>query len=138
MNYEKKLKTRIYVGIIYCIIAASMIILNTSGIVSSDTLSSFGTALFAIGAVRIVKTKRIMKNPEILKKMEIEETDERNILISQKAQQTAAAIMLVIGAAAIIILQIMEITAASLAISYIILGYLIIYLICRMIYQRKY
>jgi len=85
MDFKKKLKLRLYLGIGY--ILSGLIIIAVSYIIDAKNsyFSSFGLALAVVGIVRIRSYLIITKNEERIKKQQIAETDERNIAIRSKA-----------------------------------------------------
>lgn len=92
MNYEKKLKKRIMLFAFLSVVALVALI---SGILveSSQEIESFaagyltgsGGGLLGVSVVMIIKNLMALRNKDKQKTMMIEETDERNLLLSYKA-----------------------------------------------------
>ena len=101
-DYKKVLKKRMY--LFYIMMALGTITLAISFIFSNgkydylpDFLSGFytgiGAALITIGLIFIIKIKNILKDEKKLKEKRLEEQDERNQMITQKAIYSAAIIL---------------------------------------------
>jgi tellurite resistance protein TehA-like permease len=101
-DYKKVLKKRIY--LFYIMMALGTITLALSIIFSTGShayLSAFlsgvysgvGSALIALSVIFIIKTRKILKDEIKLKQKRLEEQDERNQMITQKAIYSAAIIL---------------------------------------------
>ena len=64
MDYKKKLKTRLYYGIICIVLGAIMIIGVTATKSENEYISAFGFALAMVGVARIIQYLKITKNEE--------------------------------------------------------------------------
>ncbi len=137
MDFKKKLKTRLYLGISYVVIGVAMIIVALTVNGTSEYLSPFGTALLVIGIARIRNYFIITKSDETIKKQQIAETDERNIAISNKAKSFSFNLYVVLACIAVIILQIMKITELATIIGMTVCALLVIYWISYFILQKK-
>lgn len=136
MEFKNKLKTRLYIGIIYIIIGlvlfGAFAFNNTN-----EYISTFGFILVLMGIVRIRNYYMITKNSETIRKQEIVETDERNILIINKAKSTSFSIYLMLSCITVIILSILNIHNIAQYISYSVFILILIYWICYFTYQKK-
>lgn len=137
MEFKKKLKARLYIGISYIVLGILMIIGTFMIKPTNDFISAFGFALILMGLVRIRNHHIITKNEETIRKQEINETDERNLLIMHKAKSTAFSIYLLLSCIAVIILSIINIHEIAQWISYSVFLLIIIYWICYWIYYKK-
>lgn len=101
-DYKKVLKKRIY--LFYIMMALGTITLALSIIFStgsyaylsdflSGVYSGVGSALIALSVIFIIKTRKILKDEIKLKQKRLEEQDERNQMITQKAIYSAAIIL---------------------------------------------
>lgn len=86
MDFKKKLKIRLFLGICYIVLGLTLIIIFNLMDTKNDVLSSFGFAMIVIGIVKIRNHILITKSDETIKKQQIAESDERNISISNKAK----------------------------------------------------
>ena len=137
MDFKKKLKSRLYIAIIYTMIGLLMII--GSFIIKNDNefISSFGLVVTVIGIVRIRNYFLITKSDENVRKQEIIETDERNIMLVNKARSAAFILYIIILGIAVIVLSFMSMHEAAKWISYAVCLLIIIYWICYWIYRKK-
>ena len=92
MDYKKKLKTRLYIGIIYIALGIMMIAGSIALKTDNDFISSFGFIVVVLGIVRIRNYRMITKDDGAIRKQQIIETDERNVSIIHKAKNTAFSI----------------------------------------------
>ncbi len=138
MEYKKKLRIRLIISVILLIIGLGIII--TSNILSVDStfFSPFGLALVVISIVRIRNYFIITRNEERLQKQEIAETDERNLLIANKAKSISFYIYLILSCLSVIVLQLMNKSEIATYISYSVCVMLIIYWISFLIIRKKY
>ena len=137
MDFKRKLKTRLYVAIIYIALGIMMIVGVVEAKPSNDFISAFGIALIVAGIVRIIKYIKITKNDETVRKNEIIETDERNISIIHKAKSTAFTIYTLLAGTAVIVLSLFGKHETARWIAYSICLLVVIYWICYWIYQKK-
>ncbi len=96
-NFKLKLKNRIKWAIVYCVV---VILITVAMIVFGDKnypmgfVSGASTGILLIVIVYVVKYAKALKNPEQLKKLYIEETDERTKQIGLEVGKTSALITL--------------------------------------------
>lgn len=137
MNYKKKLKTRLYIAITYIVLGLCMIAYSFIDKTPNDFVSTFGMIITVMGLVRIRNYILITKNEERIKKQQIKETDERNLLISLKARSTAFSIYFLLLGIAVIALSFAGLNEAAKWLSYGVLLLVIIHYICYFIYRKK-
>lgn len=137
MDFRKKLKTRLWVAIIYVALGIIMTVGGTVTKTDNSFISSFGLILAVMGVVRMRNYLIITKNEERLKKQEIMETDERNVSIVNKARSiTFTAYVLLLGVA-VIVLSLLNMREIAVWISYSIFLLIIIYWISYFIIRKK-
>ncbi len=137
MEFTKKLKTRLYVTIIYIALGIIMIASTFVTKTNNSFISSFGLALTVLGIVRIKKHFLITKNEETIRKQQITETDERNVSIMHKARSSAFSLYTLISGIIVIILSFFNIHNVAKYIAYSVLLLVSLYWICYIIYQKK-
>ena len=137
MDYKNKLKTRLYYGIICIVLGAIMIIGVTATKSENEYISAFGFALAMVGVARIIQYLKITKNEDSIKKQKINETDERNISIIQKAKSATFSIYLLISCSVVIITALIDMPDVAKWVGYSQFVLVIIYWICYFIYQKK-
>ena len=137
MDYKNKLKQRLYIGVI-CIALGIMMIVGVSASESdNDFISAFGFATAMVGVARIIQYLKITKNEESIQKQKINETDERNISIIQKAKSAAFSIYLLFSCTVVIITSLFDMHDIANWFGYSQFVLVIIYWICYFIYQKK-
>ena len=137
MDFKQKLKTRLYIAVIYIALGVMMIAGTFAVKTDNDFISSFGIALIVMGIVRIRNYFMITKNEETIRKQQIAETDERNLLILNKAKSTAFTIYITLMGTAVIILSLFNMRDIAKYISYSVCLLVLIYWICYWIYQKR-
>ncbi len=137
MDFEKKMKTRLYVAVIY--IALGVLMITGASVTKADNgfISSLGFAVVVMGAVRVRNYFMITANEETMRKQEIAETDERNIMIVNKARSATFSIYLLLSGTVTIILSLFEMHDAAKWIAYSVLVLVFIYWICYWVYRKK-
>ena len=137
MDYKKKLKIRLYIAITYIVLGIGMIAYSFIDKTPNDFVSSFGVVMIVMGLVRLRNYLMLIKNEERIKKQQIEETDERNLLISLKAKSAAFSIYFLLLGISVIALSFAGLHEAAKWLSYGVLMLMVIHYICYFIYQKK-
>ncbi|MBR2155716.1 MAG: hypothetical protein IJ941_02110 [Clostridia bacterium] len=135
MDYKKKLKTRLNTAII--MISVGIIFTVSSIFADSEMASTFGAVFLVMGIARVVQYKRLLNDPEEMRRREIVETDERNVMLWTKARSLAFVIYIIALGIAVIVLQLMEMTQAANIVSLCMMGFIVIYWICYFIIVKK-
>ncbi len=138
MDFKKKLRIRLYFAIGYLVLGLALIVIFNIIRTENDIWSSFGFALAVIGVVRIRNYMMINKSEETLKRQQIAETDERNIVIARKAKSVAFTVYIVVACLAVIVLHILNHSLLATVISGTVCALLVIYWISYwIIYKRS-
>ena len=135
MDYKKKLKTRLNTAII--MIGVGIIFTVSSIFADSEMASTFGAVFLVMGIARVVQYKRLLNDPEEMRRREIVETDERNVMLWTKARSLAFVIYIIALGIAVIVLQLMEMSQAANIVSWCLMGFVVIYWICYFIIVKK-
>ena len=135
MDYKKKLKTRLNTAII--MISVGIIFTVSSIFADSEMASTFGAVFLVMGIARVVQYKRLLNDPEEMRRREIVETDERNVMLWTKARSLAFVIYIIALGIAVIVLQLMEMSQAANIVSWCLMGFVVIYWICYFIIVKK-
>lgn len=135
MDYKKKLKTRLNTAII--MISVGIIFTVSSIFADSEMASTFGAVFLVMGIARVVQYKRLLNDPEEMRRREIVETDERNVMLWTKARSLAFVIYIIALGIAVIVLQLMEMSRAANIVSLCMMGFIVIYWICYFIIVKK-
>lgn len=135
MDYKKKLKTRLNTAII--MIGVGIIFTVSSIFADSEMASTFGAVFLVMGIARVVQYKRLLNDPEEMRRREIVEKDERNVMLWTKARSFAFIVYVIAAGIAVIVLQLMEMTQAANIVSWCLMGFVVIYWICYFIIVKK-
>ena len=135
MDYKKKLKARLNTAII--MIGVGIIFTVSSIFADSEMASTFGAVFLVMGIARVVQYKRLLNDPEEMRRREIVETDERNVMLWTKARSLAFVIYIIALGIAVIVLQLMEMSQAANIVSWCLMGFVVIYWICYFIIVKK-
>jgi len=119
-------------------IALRFIIPETGGVLEylPHILSGFGAGIMGVGVVFIIRKRLIEKNPEKAKEYEINEKDERNIQINEKAGYATWYVTLFALAAMSLAFLIMENMIASLLSLGVLLVHKISLMICVRVFKK--
>lgn len=137
MNFKKKMKIRLLLGIGYIFLGLAMIIIFFAIKRENDFLSSFGFAIALIGVVRVRNYFIVTKSEERMQKQEILENDERNISIANKAKSVSFTLYMITACIAIIVLQLLDQTQMVRVLSTAVCILLILYWISYWIIRKK-
>ena len=137
MDFKKKLKSRLHLGIAYVAIGLLMIVGTFIIKTDNDFISSFGFVMVIMGLVRIRNYRIITKDEDTVRKQQIIETDERNISIIHKAKSTAFSVYILILAATVIVLSFLRMHEEAKWIAYLVCSLVAIYWVCYWAYQKK-
>jgi len=135
VDYRKKLKTRLYTAI--TMIAAGIIFTVFSIFSEADMASTFGAVFLVMGIARVVQYRRLLNDPEEMRRREIVEHDERNIMLWTKARSLAFAVYIIAMGIAVIVLQMMEMAQAANIVSLCMMGFIVIYWVCYYIIVKR-
>ena len=135
MDYKKKLKTRLNTAII--MISVGIIFTVSSIFADSEMASTFGAVFLVMGIARVVQYKRLLNDPEEMRRREIVEKDERNVMLWTKARSLAFVVYIIALGIAVIVLQLMEMSQAANIVSWCLMGFVVIYWICYFIIVKK-
>ena len=138
MDFRKKLKTRLYIGIFYIIFGIAMIALTFIKQGDNSYFSTLGLIFSIFGIKRMRQYFVITRSEESIKKQEIAETDERIIMLQQKSATLSFTISSVLSAIAIFVLHILDMPLYAGIVSYVVFAYIFIQIICYFVLARKY
>ena len=123
-------KKMIWMGII-AVAGIALFVVTMSQRVSSSTSIAFASALTAISIAKLIQLRRISKNPQLLRKYEIGQKEERFIAIAEKSGRFTFILTVVVEFVSIFVLILMDQNMIATIISTILgiqtLVYLIIY-----------
>lgn len=138
MDFKKRMKQRLYVAILY--IALGLILIATAIISKSDNyfLSSFGLTLLILGIMRFVQHHKITKDEKAMRQRELTETDERNIMMAERARSWAFSFSVMIAGIAVIVLSLLGYHDLVQPLAWFVCLMTLLYWICWSIIRKKY
>lgn len=138
MDFKKKMKYRLYCAVAFITLGIIMIVGAFATRTDNEFVSSFGLAMLVMGVVRMRNYLIITKDEDTIKKQEVVETDERNLLIIYRARSAAFITYTLLAGTSVIVLSLLGIHEAARWISYSVLSIMIIYLIFYYAIRKKY
>ena len=138
MEFQKKLKNRLYIAISYLILGAFLIVYDLIAHPKNDFGLVFGIALLVMGILRIFQYRRITSSDQSIKEREMEETDERNKMIAERARSWAFSLYFLLSGITVIILSFLGHHELATPISYSVLLLVVFYWLSYLILRRKY
>ena len=132
-----KLNARKVYSIICLVVGAVLVALAFAGKVDSFW-NGAGSGLLAVSILNLLRIRRVAKDPEYRENMEIEEKDERNAFLRDRAWAWAGYAFVLITAVSALVLRacnlIMYSNAAAMAVGLM----CVLFTICLAIVKRKY
>lgn len=138
MEFKKKLRTRLYVAISYILLGLVLIAANTLNHFENDFFFSFGIALLVMGVVRLIRHRKITKDEASMRKQEVAETDERFLMMSERAKSWAFSFSVLIAGIIVIVLSLLGYQEEALPFAWFVCGQVALYWVCWIILQKKY
>ena len=128
---------RIISCIVYIIFGVVLMVLGILEIVDSFW-SGMGGALMAVGVVRAIHIFRYSKDASYREQKEIEEKDERNCFIRNKAWAWAGYLFVLIAAISTIVLKLLGQDLLSVAAGFAVCILVLLYWVCYLVLKKKY
>ena len=138
MDFEKKMKIRQYVAIFYCVLGAVLILGNLLMDYENHFILPFGIALLIIGVLRMMQNRKITKNEQTMHQREVMESDERNILISERARSWTFIFSVVAAGFIVMVLSVLGYHEQAQPFSWFVCAMIGLYWVFYLILKRKY
>lgn len=132
-----KVDKRVIVSIIWVILGAVLIALAFAGIVDMFW-NGMGSGLLVVGVIHLLRYYRLNKNEAYREKVEVEEKDERNLFIRNKAWAWSGYLFVLIAAVACIVLRIAGQEMLSMAAAFAVCLMIVLYWISYFTLRKKY
>ena len=124
-------------SLVWLAIGLPLMGLSIAGVLD-EFWSGMGSALVAIGALRLLRAHRLGKNETYREKMETFETDERFHFLRAKAWSWAGYLFVIIGGVSVIVLKILGQELLSQAASFAVCLMLVLYWGSYFVLKKKY
>ena len=128
---------RMSFSIIWVVLGTVLIALAFAGKVDVFW-NGVGSGLLVVGVLQLLRQYRFSKNETYREKIEIEEKDERNHFLRNKAWAWTGYLFVLIAAVSCLVLRIVGQNLLSLVASGVVCLMIVLYWICYMILRRKY
>ena len=138
MEFKKKLKQRLYIAVSYIVIGLTLIAADALNHFENQFFFSFGMALTVMGILRLIRHRKITKDDASIRKQELAETDERTLMMAEKARSWAFSYSIMIAGIAVIVLSLLGKHDAAQPFAWFVCGEVVLYWICWLILRKKY
>ena len=138
MDFEKKMKQRLYIAVGYCVLGPALIIAGVVNKFENYFISSFGFALLIMGILRIVQNRKITKSKKAMHKREVAETDERNKMLAERAKSWTFSFSILIAGVVVIILSILGLHDQAQPFAWFVCLMVVLYWVFYLIARKKY
>ena len=138
MNFEKKMKQRLYVAVGYCVLGIILIAAAVINRFENMFLSSYGLALLVLGILRIVQNRRITKSAQSMHRREVAESDERTRFLSDRAKSWTFSYSIIACGIIVIVLSLLGYHEQAQPFSWFVCAMITLYWIFYLIASKKY
>jgi uncharacterized membrane protein len=138
MDFEKKMKQRLYIAVGYCVLGTTLIIAAVVNKFENYFISSFGFAMLIMGILRIVQNRKITKSEKAMHKREVAETDERNKMLAERAKSWTFSFSIMVAGIVVIFLSILGYHDQAQPFAWFVCLMVALYWVFYLIASRKY
>ena len=138
MEFEKKMKQRLYMAYLFILFGIVLVAVAAWKQLDNEFFFAYGVALFVIGIVRLRQYRKQMASQEAMRTQEIQETDERNIMLANKAKSWAFWWYIIICGTAVFVLEFMGKVELATLLAFSVCALMVLYWICYYTLKRKY
>ena len=138
MEFKKKLKQRFYIAVSYIVIGLVLIAADAMNHFENQFFFSFGITLIVMGILRLVRHRKITKDDASIHRQEVAETDERALMMNEKARSWAFSYSIMIAGIAVIVLSLLGCHDQAQPFAWYVCGQIVLYWICWCIIRKKY
>ena len=138
MEFKKKLQMRLYIAISYIVIGLALISADALNHFENNFFFSFGFALVVMGIIRLIRHRKITKSEASVRKQEVAETDERFLMMNEKARSWTFSYSVLIAGIAVIVLSLMGYHDQAQPFAWYVCGQIGLFWVCWLIIRKKY
>lgn len=138
MDFQKRLKQRLYVAVAYIILGLTLIAGDFLIGFENYFFFSFGFALTVMGILRLIRHRKITRDAKTIRQQELIETDERNLMLAERARSWAFSFSVMAAGALVIVLNLLGYHDAALPYAWFVCAMVLLYWIFWMVIRRKY
>ena len=138
MEFKKKLKQRLYIAVSYIVIGLVLIAADALNHFENHYFASFGMTLAVMGILRLIRHWKITKDDASIHRQEVAETDERTLMMNEKARSWAFTYSIMIAGITVIVLSLLGKHDAAQPFAWFVCAEVVLYWICWLILRKKY
>ena len=138
MEFQKKLKQRLYIGVSYIVLGLFLILADVLNHFNNSFFFSFGITLLVMGFLRIIRYRKITKDEKTVRKQELAETDERTRMIAEKARSWAFSFSILACGIVVIVLSLLGYHDEAQPFAWYVCGMVAMYWVFWFILGKKY
>jgi uncharacterized membrane protein len=138
MEFKKKLKQRLYIAVSYIVIGLVLIAADALNHFENHYFASFGMALTVMGILRLIRHRKITKDDASIHRQEVAETDERTLMMAEKARSWAFSYSIMIAGITVIVLSLLGKHDAAQPFAWFVCAEVVLYWICWLLARKKY
>jgi len=138
MDYRKKLKKRLLVNLFWAVFGLGMILYCFFTDTNNTYPFSLGIAFIIIGIIRTIQYRQTVTDEKVLREKEIQEKDERNQMIAERAKSWVFSFSIIAAGTLVIILNLLGYHDEALPFAWYVCGMVVLYWICWNIIRKKY
>lgn len=138
MEFKKKLKQRLYIAVSYIVIGLILIAADALNHFENQFFFSFGITLIVMGILRLIRHRKVTKDEASIRKQKLAETDERTLMMNEKARSWAFSYSVLIAGIAVIVLSFLGKHDAAQPFAWYVCGQIGLFWICWLIIRKKY
>ena len=138
MEFKKKLIQRLYIAVSYIVIGLVLIAADALNHFENQFFFSFGIALIVMGILRLIRHRKITQDDASIRRQVVAETDERTLMMNEKARSWTFTYSILIAGIAVIVLSLLGKHEAAQPFAWFVCGQVSLYWICWLILRKKY
>lgn len=138
MDFQKKLKRRLYIAVFYIVLGLIFIVSAFLSSYDNYFISSYGIALIVMGIMRIIRYRKITADEKNVRRQELAETDERNRMIAERARSWTFSFSVMVAGLAVIILSVLGKHDQALPFAWFVCLMIVLYWIFWNVIRMKY
>ena len=138
MEFKKKLKQRLYIAVSYIVIGLVLITVDALNHFENQFFFSFGMTLTVMGLLRLHRHRKITKDDASIHRQEVAETDERTLMMAEKARSWAFSYSIMIAGIAVIVLSLLGKHDTAQPFAWYVCGQIGMFWICWLFARKKF
>lgn len=138
MEFKKKMKQRLYIALSYFLLGLVLLVAAFAGKSDNFFFTSFGIALVVMGILRLVRYRKITGSDQALRKQALAESDERSLMMAERARSWAFSFSILAAGILVIVLNLLGYHEEALPFAWFVCGMVALYWLCWCIIKKKY